>query len=108
MIFSLLATLAGWLCLLVAMSQHQRQLLKNKLTPWQQGALRLIGLALIILGAAPLVQMYGMSIGVVVWLMVLTPTAFACMMLLAFASKRVLLNTLFTSLLLCSVSLFFN
>lgn len=91
MTFTLFSTIAGWMGLLLAMPQHQRQLLKQKLQPVQQYSLRFTASCLLLVAALPLTQHYGASIGIIAWLMILTPASFAAMMLFSYSSKRIFL-----------------
>lgn len=80
--------LAGWLLLALAMPSHQRQLLKRVTQPWFSVVLRIIGSLLLISSVYLLNQHYSASIAIMMWLMLLTITAFFPLLMLSFAHRR--------------------
>lgn len=94
MIPALFYAILSFMGLLLTMGQHQRKLINKKFSTAQNYSLQFGAIALLVVSSWPLTSQYGTSIGLIMWLMLLAPIAFAVMMLLSFSGAKKFLYTL--------------
>jgi len=85
---ALLLSYAGMTGLSLAMKRHHDQVWRRKRAVWETPALRLIGTSLLVLALALSVREWGGSVGVVVWLGLVSAGALLVAWLLAFRPRQ--------------------
>jgi hypothetical protein len=80
---------AGMAALSLAMDRHAEQVHGRSPRAAWRGALRLLGALLLALAAVPCVRAWGASVGVVVWLGLLSAGALLLVLLLPYAPRAV-------------------
>ena len=85
---ALLLSYAGMTGLSLAMKRHHDQVWRRQRAVWETPALRLIGTSLLVLALALSVREWGGSVGVVVWLGLVSAGALLVAWLLAFRPRQ--------------------
>jgi hypothetical protein len=86
----LASALAGFGALCLSMERHARQVFGSVPGPVRRLAAAILGWSLVLFSLAGALRHYGTSIGITVWLGVLTLAATAVGLLLAYASRSIL------------------
>ncbi len=82
-LFAWVLSVAGMACLALSMPRHYSEVFSSTIKPSIMMSLRALGWALLAGALAPCVAVWGLSIGIVVWVSLQVPAVLVAVLLLA-------------------------